>query len=97
MTVSSKVMNQPQRYTPHTVQEDPSFIHQLFLQWFSITGELLPQEHQEYETTILVEDEKEPLKPGKDESGILIPKAKGRPHKGSFIAHMYNITLFQVS
>ncbi|GMI68119.1 hypothetical protein like AT4G36850 [Hibiscus trionum] len=28
----------------------------------------------------MVEDEKEPLKPGKDESGIPIPKARGRPH-----------------
>ncbi|KAK8716718.1 hypothetical protein V6N13_044021 [Hibiscus sabdariffa] len=40
-----------------------------------------------------VEDEKEPLKPGKDESGILIPKAKGRPHKGSFIARQLDLLL----
>ncbi|KAK8607536.1 hypothetical protein V6N13_053269 [Hibiscus sabdariffa] len=31
-------------------------------------------------TNNMVEDEKEPLKPGKDESGIPIPKARGRTH-----------------
>ncbi|GMI86423.1 hypothetical protein like AT4G36850 [Hibiscus trionum] len=36
--------------------------------------------HRRMKTNNLVEDEKEPLKPGKDESGIPIPKVRGRTH-----------------